>query len=83
VTEELDSIDASRIVVGVRADLGVVLDRAAERLLLVDELGASVPAELGLLLVVRLLALSGRTGTIAVRLFSACSLRSSCRTTCR
>ena len=66
VTEELDSIDASRIVVGVRADLGVVLDRAAERLLLVDELGASVPAELGLLLVVRLLALSGRTGTIAV-----------------
>ncbi len=65
-TEDLDSIDAQRIVTGVRADLGVVLDRAAERLLLVDERGASVPAELGLLLVVRLLALAGRSGRIAV-----------------
>ena len=65
-TGELESIDASRIVTGVRADLGVVLDRAAERLLLVDEHGESVPAELGLLLVVRLLALAGRSGRIAV-----------------
>jgi phosphomannomutase len=63
---ELTSIDANRIVTGVRADLGVVLDRAAERLLLVDEHGESVAAELGLLLVVRLLALAGRSGRIAV-----------------
>ena len=48
------------------ADLGVVLDRAAERLLLVDELGEPIPAELGLLLVVRLLVLAGRAGEIAV-----------------
>ncbi len=63
---ELESFDARRIVTGVRADLGVVLDRAAERLVLVDEHGESVPAELGLLLVVRLLALAGRPGRIAV-----------------
>ncbi len=64
--EDIESIDARRIVTGVRADLGVVLDRAAERLQLVDERGESVPAELGLLLVIRLLALAGRTGRIAV-----------------
>jgi len=64
--EELQSIDARRIVTGVRADLGVVVDRAAERLLLVDEQGEPVSAELGLLLVIRLLALSGRAGRIAV-----------------
>jgi mannose-1-phosphate guanylyltransferase/phosphomannomutase len=64
--DELESIDARRIVTGVRADLGVVLDRAAERLRLVDERGESVSAELGLLLVVRLLALAGRSGHIAV-----------------
>jgi phosphomannomutase len=63
---ELESFDARRIVTGVRADLGVVLDRAAERLVLVDEHGESVSAELGLLLVVRLLALAGRSGRIAV-----------------
>ena len=34
--------------------------------LLVDERGESVPADLGLLLVVRLLALAGRSGRIAV-----------------
>jgi mannose-1-phosphate guanylyltransferase/phosphomannomutase len=64
--EDMESIDAQRIVTGVRADLGVILDRAAERLQLVDERGASVPPELGLLLVVRLLALAGRVGRIAV-----------------
>jgi mannose-1-phosphate guanylyltransferase / phosphomannomutase len=53
-------------VTGVGADLGVVIDRAAERLLLVDEVGDPVPADLGLLLAVRLLVLSGRSGEIAV-----------------
>jgi len=43
-----------------------VIDRAAERLLLVDEVGDPVPADLGLLLAVRLLVLSGRSGEIAV-----------------
>ena len=66
VPAELESIDARSIVTGVRADLGVVLDRAAERLLLVDERGEAVPADLGMLLVVRLLALAGRAGRIAV-----------------
>jgi mannose-1-phosphate guanylyltransferase/phosphomannomutase len=63
---ELEPLDARRIVTGVGADLGVVIDRAAERLLLVDELGEPVPAELGLLLAVRLLVLAGRSGEIAV-----------------
>ena len=63
---ELEPRDARRIVTGVGADLGVVFDRAAERLLLVDELGEPVPADLGLLLAVRLLVLSGRSGEIAV-----------------
>jgi mannose-1-phosphate guanylyltransferase/phosphomannomutase len=44
----------------------VVLDRAAERLLLVDEHGDAVPADLGMLLVVKLLVLAGREGKVAV-----------------
>ena len=63
---ELDAINAQRIVTGVGAELGVVVDRAAERLLLVDERGNTVPPELGLLLVAGLLARSGRTGQVAV-----------------
>jgi mannose-1-phosphate guanylyltransferase / phosphomannomutase len=63
---ELEPLDARRVVTGVGADFGVVLDRAAERLLLVDERGEPVPAELGLLLVVRLLVLAGQSGEIAV-----------------
>jgi mannose-1-phosphate guanylyltransferase/phosphomannomutase len=66
VAGELDSVDAQRIVTGVRAHLGFVIDRAAERLLLVDEQGRPVPADLGMLLVVRLLALADRSGRIAV-----------------
>jgi mannose-1-phosphate guanylyltransferase / phosphomannomutase len=66
VASELEPIDASRIVTGVRADLGVVLDRAAERIALVDEQGASVPTDVALLLVVQLLVLAGRSGRIAV-----------------
>ena len=63
---QLEPLDVSRIVIGVGADLGVVLDRAAERLLLVDERGETIPADLSLLLLVRLLALAGRSGRIAV-----------------
>jgi mannose-1-phosphate guanylyltransferase/phosphomannomutase len=64
--DELDPANARRIVTGVGADLGVVLDGAAERLLLVDERGEQVPTDLGLLLVARLLAASGREGHVAV-----------------
>lgn len=63
---ELEPLEARRIVTGVGADLGVVFDGAAERLLFVDELGEPISAELGLLLVVRLLVLAGRAGEIAV-----------------
>jgi mannose-1-phosphate guanylyltransferase/phosphomannomutase len=66
VPDELGTVDVRRIVTGVRADLGVVLDRAAERLLLVDEHGDAVPADLGMLLVVKLLVLAGREGKVAV-----------------
>jgi mannose-1-phosphate guanylyltransferase / phosphomannomutase len=55
-----------KLVGAVGADLGVVFDRAAERLFLVDESGRDVPAEQTLLLILTLLAAAGRTGTIAV-----------------
>jgi mannose-1-phosphate guanylyltransferase/phosphomannomutase len=64
--EELDPLNARRIVTGVGAEIGVVLDRAGERLILVDERGEPVSADLGMLLVAQLLARSGREGQIAV-----------------
>ena len=64
--EELDALSLRRIVSGVRAELGVVFDRAAERMLLVDERGELVSPDLGLLLVAQLLARSGRSGQVAV-----------------
>ena len=56
----------AKLVVALGADLGVVFDRAAERLLLLDERGQAVPDEQTLLLYVSLLAAAGRRGTIAV-----------------
>ena len=47
------------------ADLGVVFDRAAERLYLVDERGREIPVEQALLLFLRLIAGSGRKGKLA------------------
>jgi mannose-1-phosphate guanylyltransferase/phosphomannomutase len=64
--EELDTLTLQRIVSGVRAELGVLFDRAAERMLLVDERGELVSPDLGLLLVAQLLARSGRSGQVAV-----------------
>jgi len=55
-----------RIVSAVAADLGAVFDRSAERVVLVDETGADVPVEQTLLLLLDLLARSGRSGTVAV-----------------
>jgi mannose-1-phosphate guanylyltransferase/phosphomannomutase len=54
-----------QLVPAVGADLGVVLDRAAERLYLVDELGREVPVEQTLLLFLRLIGSNGRRGKLA------------------
>jgi mannose-1-phosphate guanylyltransferase / phosphomannomutase len=56
---------AKRLVGAVRADLGAVFDRSAERLHLIDERGAEVPVDQALLLFVRLIAASERTGRLA------------------
>ena len=54
-----------QLVPAVGADLGVVLDRAAERLYLVDEQGREVPVEQTLLLFLRLIGSNGRRGKLA------------------
>jgi mannose-1-phosphate guanylyltransferase / phosphomannomutase len=54
-----------KLVVAVAADLGVVLDRAAERLFLVDEQGEEVPVEQTLLLFPRLIGSNGGAGKLA------------------
>ena len=54
-----------KLVGAIGADLGVVLDRAAERVYLVDERGREIPVEQALLLFLRLIAGTGRTGKLA------------------
>jgi mannose-1-phosphate guanylyltransferase/phosphomannomutase len=54
-----------QLVPAVGADLGVILDRAAERLYLVDERGREVPVEQSLLLFLRLIGSNGRRGKLA------------------
>jgi mannose-1-phosphate guanylyltransferase / phosphomannomutase len=54
-----------RLVEAVGADLGAVLDPAAERIFLVDDLGREVPVEQELLLFLRLLASDGKRGRLA------------------
>ena len=54
-----------QLVPAVGADLGVVLDRAAERLYLVDERGREIPVEQSLLLFLRLIGTDGRRGKLA------------------
>jgi mannose-1-phosphate guanylyltransferase / phosphomannomutase len=54
-----------QLVPAVRADFGVVLDRAAERLYLVDEGGREIPVEQALLLFLRLIGSNGRRGKLA------------------
>jgi mannose-1-phosphate guanylyltransferase/phosphomannomutase len=64
---DLDSVAQARRLVGaVGAELGVVFDRAAERLFLIDERAEEVPAEQALLLFVRLLGTNGRHGKLVV-----------------
>jgi mannose-1-phosphate guanylyltransferase / phosphomannomutase len=56
---------ARRLVPAVGADLGAVLDRAAERLYLIDEQAHEIPVEQALLLYLRLLGSNGRAGKLA------------------
>jgi mannose-1-phosphate guanylyltransferase/phosphomannomutase len=64
---ELDSIaQARRLVSAVGAELGVVFDRAAERLYLIDEQAEEVPPEQALLLFLRLLGSNGRRGKLVL-----------------
>ena len=55
-----------RLVAAVGADLGVVLDRSAERIHLLDERAREVPAEQELLLFLQLLSSNGLRGTLAL-----------------
>jgi mannose-1-phosphate guanylyltransferase/phosphomannomutase len=58
--------EARRLVGPVNADFGVVFDRSAERIYLIDEKGRDVPVDQALLLFLRLLVSNGRQGKIAV-----------------
>ncbi len=61
-----DSVEqAKRLVTAVAADLGVVFDRAGERLYLVDEQAHEVPLEQALLLFLRLMGSNGKHGKLA------------------
>ncbi|MGZ6728403.1 MAG: sugar phosphate nucleotidyltransferase, partial [Gaiellaceae bacterium] len=61
-----DSVEqAKRLVTAVAADLGVVIDRAGERLYLIDEQAREVPLQQALLLFLRLLGSNGRRGKLA------------------
>jgi mannose-1-phosphate guanylyltransferase / phosphomannomutase len=54
-----------QLVPAVGADLGAVLDRAAERVYFVDERGREIPVEQSLLLFLRLIGTNGRRGKLA------------------
>jgi mannose-1-phosphate guanylyltransferase/phosphomannomutase len=54
-----------KLVGAVGADFGVVFDRAAERLYLIDERGREIPVEQTLLLYLRLIGSNGRRGKLA------------------
>ena len=54
-----------RLVGAIGADLGVVFDRAAERIYLVDDKAREIPVEQALLLYLRLIGSNGRRGKLA------------------
>jgi len=54
-----------KLVNAVGADFGVVFDRAAERLYLIDESGREIPVEQALLLFLKLIGSNGRRGKLA------------------
>jgi mannose-1-phosphate guanylyltransferase/phosphomannomutase len=56
---------SKRLVTAIGADLGVVFDRAGERLFLIDEQAHEIPVEQTLLLFLRLMGSNGRNGKLA------------------
>jgi mannose-1-phosphate guanylyltransferase / phosphomannomutase len=56
---------AKRLVSAIGADLGVVFDRAAERLYLIDDQAREIPVEQALLLYLRLIGSNGKRGKLA------------------
>src|SRR5690242_12629170 len=56
---------AKRLVSAIGAELGVVFDRAGERLFLIDEQAREIPVEQALLLFLRLMSSDGRHGKLA------------------
>jgi len=56
---------SKRLVSAIGADLGVVFDRAGERLFLIDEQAREIPVEQALLLFLRLIGSDGRQGKLA------------------
>jgi mannose-1-phosphate guanylyltransferase / phosphomannomutase len=54
-----------RLVEAIGADLGVVFDRAAERLYLIDDQAREIPVEQALLLYLRLIGSNGKAGKLA------------------
>ncbi len=56
---------AKRLVGAIGADLGVVFDRAGERLFVIDEQAREIPVEQTLLLFLRLMGSDGRRGKLA------------------
>jgi mannose-1-phosphate guanylyltransferase / phosphomannomutase len=56
---------AKRLVAAIGADFGVVLDRAGERLYLIDDQAREIPVEQALLLYLRLIGSNGRRGKLA------------------
>jgi mannose-1-phosphate guanylyltransferase/phosphomannomutase len=66
-TTELEDLleQTRRLVAAIGADLGVVFDRAAERLYLIDEQGHEIPRDQALLLYLKLIGSNGRRGKLA------------------
>jgi mannose-1-phosphate guanylyltransferase/phosphomannomutase len=58
-------VQAKKLVTAANADFGAVLDRASERLYLIDERGMEIPVEKALLLFLRLISASDRRGKVA------------------
>jgi mannose-1-phosphate guanylyltransferase / phosphomannomutase len=56
---------SKKLVAAIGADLGVVFDRAGERIFLIDEHAREIPVEQALLLYLRLMGSNGRNGKLA------------------
>ncbi len=65
---DLDGLltETARLVTAVGADVGVVMDNSAERIWLIDEHGEPIPSEVALLLFLREISSTGRSGALAV-----------------